>query len=290
MKSFTPYANSISVGLFIVALLTSAVVLQKKYDDIEHPRIIFTTETRYILPSKIVSNFSFGFKNIIADLYWVKAIQDFSVWDGHDPFYLQEYKNIATLDPKFSYPYLLGILTFTSKSASEKVLNADILETIEPVIEIGIKNLPDNWEIPFYMGTGFQLTKNPEKAFKYLKLAAENKKAPELISRTYKTYLKNTLMGRTASGDLVKAIYDTTESETTKKILESNVMINELTEVLKGIVSSYKTKYGYYPNSIDDLIARNMIRRGPELKSTFTVIINRNNGDVQVTPKVTKGY
>lgn len=288
MKSFTPYAQTFSIGFFIAFLLTSAVIIQKKYDSIEHPQIIFTTETRYILPSTIVSAFSFGFKNILADLYWVKAIQDFSIWDGHDPFYVQEYKNIATLDPKFSYPYLLGILTFTSKSAGEKVLNASILETIEPVIQTGIENLPDNWEIPFYLGTGFQLTKNPEKAFKYLKLAAENKNAPEIIRNTYKTYLKNTLTGRTASGALVKAIYETTESETTKKILESSVLIDELTDILKTLITSYKNKYGYYPRSVDDLIARGMLQRGKELKNTFTITINPKNGDVHITPKVTQ--
>jgi hypothetical protein len=251
-----------------------------------HPKIIFETETRYILPTVIVKNFSFGLKNILADLYWVKAIQDFSIWDGKDPFYVQEYKNIATLDPKFSYPYLLGILTFTSRSVNDKNASSSLLETIEPVIAIGIQNLPNNWEIPFYLGTGFQLTKRPEKALPYLKLAASHPDAPERVHTVYTSYLKRTLTGDNAAKEFIKTIYDTTSSETTKKILKNGVMINDLTEILKSVVLNFKKKYGVYPNTFDDLVAAKMIKPNTGLNNEFNITINRYNGDVKVTLKV----
>lgn len=285
MNFFNTYKNKALFIFFVILLLLSAVLLQKKYDDIVHPRFIFKTETKYILPSSVVSNLSFGFKNILADLYWVKAIQDFSVWDGKDSFYLQEYKNIVALDPYFSYPYLLGILTFTSKSVNDKNGELSLLETIEPTIQIGIKNLPNNWEIPFYMGTGFQLTKNPEKALYYLKIAASNPEAPERVQAIYKSYLKNTLTGEAASRAFIKTIYETTESETTKKILKENVLINDLTEILENLVATYKEKYGFYPNSIDDLVKRKLIQSSTALKADFNITINRNNGEVKITPK-----
>lgn len=289
MKNLFRYCTkNLSLPFLLIILLVPIVILQTRYDKIMHPKIIFTTETRYILPVSIVSNFSFGFKNILADLYWVRAIQDFSIWDGVDPFYAQEYKNISALDPKFSYPYLLGILTFTSRSASQRVMNAPLLETIEPTIQIGIKNLPENWEIPFYLGTGFQLTKNPEKALYYLKLSASHENAPEIIHNVYKSYLRNTITGDTASRQFVRAIYDTTESETTKKILKEGIMINDLTEVLKVVVKNYKIKYGVYPRSVNDLIASKMIQVGPELQKDFTIKINANTGDVKVEAKAVK--
>lgn len=288
MKFFTTNISKLSVVIFLLLLLASAALLQKKYDAIVHPQIVFTTETRYILPTFIVKNFSFGFKNILADLYWVRAIQDFSIWDGTDPFYLQEYKNITTLDPAFSYPYLLGILTFTSRSVNDKNGKMTTLETLEPTIALGMKSLPDNWEIPFYLGTGFQLTKNPEKALYYLKIAASHPDAPERIHNAYTTYLKNTLTGKSASGtDLVKAIYETTSSETTKKILKEGVMINDLTDIIKTVVASYKNKYGIYPSSLNDLINRKMIREdaGPELKNNYNIVINSNTGNVTITAR-----
>lgn len=285
MNFFSINKNTILVIAFLSLLLGTSAIIQIKYDEIEHPQNIFTTETRYILPTFIVKNFSFGFNNIIADLYWVKAIQDFSIWDGKDSFYLQEYKNIATLDPKFSYPYLLGILTFTSKSAGEKVMKAHILETIEPVSQIGIENLPNNWEIPFYLGTGFQLTKNPEKALYYLKIAASNPDAPDLIRNVYKSYLKNAIFGDVAAREFIKAIYDTTTSSTTKKILEDGLMVNDLKDIIQSIVNNYKTKYGVYPTSIDDLVYTKMIQIRPELKKEFNITINKNTGEVKIAPK-----
>ncbi len=285
MNFFSINKNTIPVLALLSVLLALSAIIQVKYDKIEHPQIIFTTETKYILPTFIVKNFSFGFNNIIADLYWVKAIQDFSIWDGNDSFYLQEYKNIATLDSKFSYPYLLGILTFTSKSAGEKVLNPHILETMEPISQIGIKNLPNNWEIPFYLGTGFQLTKNPEKALYYLKIAADNPDAPDRIRNVYKSYLKNAIFGEVAAREFIKAIYDTTTSETTKKILKDGILINDLRDIIQSIVNNYKNKYGSYPSSIDDLVYVKMIQIRPELRSEFNILINQNTGEVKIIPK-----
>lgn len=282
--------NRIILTVTIATLLTVAIETQLKYDAIMHPKIVFTTETRYILPTVIVKNFSFGFKAVIADLYWVKAIQDFSIWDGKDPFYLQEYKNVTALDPKFSYPYLLGILTFTSRSVDDRNSTSTILDTLEPTVQIGIQSLPTNWEIPFYMGTGYQLDHNTEKALYYLKLASSHEDAPDIIHQVYKTYLKNTLMGKTAAGkdassDLIKAIYQTTESETTKKILEEGVRVNDLTEILDGMTQTYYKKYGYYPSSLDDLASHGIIKITDALTKEFRITFNDHTGKVTVTAR-----
>jgi hypothetical protein len=286
MNFFKKNKYDLLISYFLITLFICIVVLQITYDKREHPQIIFKTEKKYVLPSSVVKNFSFGFDNILADLYWIKAIQDFSIWNGTDDFYVQEYENIATLDPKFSYPYLLGILTFTSRSTSDKNASTSTLEKIEPVTQIGIKNLPDNWEIPFYIGTGFQLIKNAEKSLPYLKIASSRESSPELVKKAYRTYLKNTLTGKSASGqDLVKTIYETTTSETTKKILEKGVKANDLKEILELIAQEYKKKYGVFPSSVHDLITRKMLRVGPELENEFKITFNKYTGEITVTGK-----
>lgn len=285
MKFFSTDKKSLLVLPFSLLLLASVAAIQVNYDTIVHPKIIFATETRYILPASIVTNFSFGFKNLLADLYWVKAIQDFSIWDGKDTFYVQEYKNIAALDPKFSYPYLLGILTFTSKSVSEKYVSTSTLETIEPTIQIGLKNIPENWEIPFYLGTGFQLIKEPSKALHYLGIAAGKASAPERVRNIYTSYLTRTITGADASRAFVNAIYETTESKTTKKILKEGMILADLTQIIQGIVEQYKNKYGVYPQSINEVISHKMIRAGTNLQNEFTIVIDRNTGKVKITSK-----
>lgn len=288
MNFFSTTLKTTALPLFLGILLSLSGFLQIEYDKIVHPYQVFTTETRYILPTILIKNFSFGFNNILADLYWVRAIQDFSIWDGKDPFYLQEYKNIATLDPSFSYPYLLGILAFTSRSVNDRNATTTVLDTFEPVARTGIHNLPNNWEIPFYMGTGFQLTKRPEKALEYLKIAASHTDAPEIIHKVYTSYLTRTLTGDNAAKEFVKAIFDTTESKTTKKILENGIAVSNLTEILKSLTARYNKKYGFYPQSLNDLVEAKMIRPNTGLTDTFTIMFNPNNGDVRVNVKTAK--
>ena len=160
MKFFKKHSLVLSLAL-IAVLLFSASLLQKKYDDIVHPQILFTTETRYVLPAQ--------------------------------------------------------------------------------------------------------------------------------IKRAYKNYLKQTLTGTKPSGeinnDLIKTIYDTTKSETTKKIIEDGVMVNTLTEIIQTLVKKYRTLYGEYPQSIDLLAEKKMIQLAPLLKEKFTITINQNTGAVTVTPK-----
>lgn len=285
MKFLTITKKSSFILIVCLVLLFAGAITQTRYDKIMHPHFMFTTETKYILPSSVITHASFGFKNILADLYWVKAIQDFSTWDGKDPFYAQEYKNIATLDPFFSYPYLLGILTFTSRATTDKNAASSTLNQIEPVIAIGMKTLPKNWEIPFYMGTGYQLNKMPEKALYYLKIAAEKELAPERVKSVYTSYLKRTLTGDNAAKEFIKTIYETTESETTKKILEDGIATENLTQVIQMIAASYKNKFGVYPRSVDDLMAAKMILHGDALQARFTIKISRTTGKVEVTAK-----
>ncbi len=149
-----------------------------------------------------------------------------------------------------------------------------------------MKNLPDNWEIPFYLGTGFQLTKNTEKALYYLSIASSNKDAPEIIHKVYATHLKNTISGKSASGkDLVKAIYDTTTSETTKKMLEEGIKIDILKETLETISRDFKKKYGVYPSSLNDLTSRKILQVGQDFKNEFDITFNRYTGEVTVKAK-----
>ena len=284
MTFFKQYKNEILGFCIIIALLVSVAFLQKHHDTIKKPTRYGTPgNIKYVLPASVMKNLSFGFNNVLADFYWIQVIQDLTDWDRtpRTDFYIQEYRNIATLDPNFAYPYLFGILIAASKKYPESLLS------MEPIVNIGIQNMPNNWEIPFYLGTGFQMTFTPDKALFYLKMASEVPNAPEKVREIYKSYLKKTISGEAANKEFIRLIYDTTTSKTTKKILKNNIVINDLTEVLQGLVSNYKKKYGYYPGSLDELVQKKMIRLGDDLKDGFIVTINRNTGEVEVVAKDT---
>lgn len=285
-RTYTHYI--LTTGVFVI-LFVLVSLMQYAYDSIVHPKgVVFQTETRYVMPPSIVKKLSFGFNNVLADFYWVNIIQDFSIWNGRDTFYLDEYRNVATLDPKFSFPYLLGILTFASREINYKetagVYKTDV-DTFEPIVALGMKNIPDSWEIPFYMGTAYQLTKSPDKALAYLKIASENSSAPERVRNAYKTYLKNVLTGKNIGTDLVKTIYETTSNKTTKKIIQDGILAKTLEDILQGIVNDFRKRFGYYPSSLNDLATHKMINLVPELQHDYSITIERGSGIVTVKTK-----
>lgn len=289
MKFLLTHKITIINSIFFIVLFALVSSLQEKYDDVTYvEKNSFTTETRYVMPAHLISKLSFGFNNVLADFYWISLIQDFSTWNGKDAYYLEQYRNISVLDPDFSYPYLLGILTFTARGTNYKettgIYQASV-ETFEPIARIGMNNFPDNWEIPFYMGTAFQLNKVPDRAIPYLKIAADKPTSPESVKRAYDVYLKNILAGNDVSSSLIRIMYETTDSKTTKKIIENSILTKALSAALTAVSHDYKKKYGTYPTSIEALIAKKMVRRSTDLDNNYTVTINQKTGEVTVTSK-----
>jgi hypothetical protein len=92
-------------------------------------------------------SFFFGFRNVMADAFWLEAVQvvgnkDLSPAD-YDRFY--ELLNVvANFDPKFEIPYFLGglVLGQSPNHAREALL----------VLERGMRQYPEEWRFPFYIG------------------------------------------------------------------------------------------------------------------------------------------
>ena len=280
MRTTQRYITTILLSIFFLSLFIVTVFTQRAYDAIVNPEVIYIeAKKKYILPASIVKNFSFGFSNSIADMYWLSSIQDLPEWDHKEKFYIDQYRNLATLDPKFSYPYIFGILTVSSK------LHKNSVEMIEPVAAMGIQNLPYNWEIPYYLGVQFNVAKNREKALEYFEIAATRPLIPDLVRTVYRAYKKNLLKENDATLAFIKTIYETTESETTKKIIKEGMVLSDMTQIVKNVSEKYKTRYGRYPSSLTELIDAKMIQVTPALTEGFRITINPSTGAVDIVPK-----
>ena len=260
-----------------IAILAICTATQKKYDAIMHPLAGLEVRVeKHVLPSKILTYSMFGFNNVIADYYWLSIIQDFSGWNRRDSFLLDEYKNLRTADKAFAYPYLFGILTIPVKT------DPSSMNLVLPLAEDGMRNLPYNWEIPFYVGTQYQLMKKPSEALAFIERAASLPLVPEIVTNVYNSFKRRGIEGDTATRSFVQAIYETTESKVTKKIIGDTILIQDATYVLNRLTQDYKSRFGKYPTSLNDLIEKNMIRVDDELRNKIIVTINSNNGFVQV--------
>ncbi len=284
----SPYFLLIAPGILLIFLIGLIITFQKEHDAYSKP---FTTalskETRNLLPAKFLPYITFGFSNLITDSYWIRSVQDFTVWDGQDDYYLNYFKNISTLDPTFEYPYLFSILIVPQKK--------DII-TLDKVAEIaqkGIQVIPESWKIPFYLGTQYYLfTKKYDPAEKYLAIAAKIQGAPDGVFLVY-----STLAGRnsprpirsesdsTLDRELLKVVYNNTDNETIKKMAAQGIEEKYVSQMLEKGIIAYKEKYKRYPKSANEMLAVNFISLPVAFLDEFMVEISARDGSFRLVAK-----
>jgi len=135
-----------------------------------------------LLPPNLIEHFTFGYSEPLADLLWLRAIQDFDFCgESFSAEARGQYQNQSTicrrgwaatmLDavtrivPRYRIVYTRGAL-FLSVAVNEKEGAAELLER-------GIKVYPDEWTIYFHLGYHYSLEMNmPEKAAEAFRMAA----------------------------------------------------------------------------------------------------------------------
>lgn len=279
---------SFTTGVLCVILLTLSIIFQIKHDSLSLP---FTTkvkaETRNLLPARFLPYVTFGFVNIITDSYWIRSVQDFTVWDGKDEYYLNYFKNISTLDPTFEYPYLFSILIVPQNK------NVATLNKIAEFADNGIQAIPTSWQIPFYLGTQYYLfTKKYNPAEKYLSIAAKVHGAPDGVFLVYSTLAgrNNPLHIKSESDfilakELLKVIYNNTDNETIKEMASKGIEEKSVNQMLEKGIIAYKEKYKRYPKSVDEMLTVHFISLPQTFLDSFTVEISGRDGSFRVIIK-----
>lgn len=266
----------------ILALYVPIISVQLTYDSIMHPNLLERTLTRkFVLPESVIKNLSFGFNNVLADYYWVSIIQDFAGWNRKDEYFIQEYKNLFTLDPRFHYPYIFAILTLPSYKGGD-VKNT---LTAEEFAKIGIKHIPDSWEIPYYMATAFQLVHQDDKVLPYLAVAVSRPIIPVAVKSSYELYTSKQVKGSKASREFIKTIYETTQSKTSKDIIKQGLVMTQIADQITEASQEYKKRFGSYPKSIDDIAEKGLITVDTTLKNKTIITIDQTTGIASVTPR-----
>jgi hypothetical protein len=271
---FQKYKNLLAVTLFLTVIATS----QAAYDRSAPPfKTKLQAARRDLLPSVLLPYINFGFSLFLADMYWIRTIQDYVAWDNKELFFLDYFKNISTLDPKFEHPYLFAMWTVPSNK------NIDRLDNVAVVAQRGIDTIPTSWRIPYDLGTQYYLfTKSYDKAKKYLQLAAEKENAPPGVYLNYSSFVINDIKGYKASYDLVKVIYDATSDETLKKVLRLGMEKEVIITMLERGILAYKTTKGRYPASVEELQKENFVSLSDAFLENFIISINKHTGSFKI--------
>jgi hypothetical protein len=284
----TPLRKTLIKSALIVVTLCLVAITQKRSDDFGPP---FTTKLtvakRTLLPSTILPYIHFGFSGFLADIYWIRSIQDFVAWNGKEPYFIGYFENITTLDPRFEYPYLFSIFAIPQRE------NIASLDAVATIAEKGIDAIPTGWKIPWYLATQYFLfTKNYDIPEHYLAIAASREGAPEGVYLNYATFAARKVPQAIRSEkdyetakSLVAVIYNNTDNETLKKMASLGIQETLVSQLLERGIDAYKTKFKRYPRSVDELLEVNFITLPKEFQEFFTVVIDQKNGSFKVTAK-----
>src|ERR1700732_3545403 len=139
----------IAAGCLVVSM-AACVLLLRHIDEIRPQATI--EDALYVNSPKIVKRASLGFEGMMACIYWTRAVQYF----GHRHFNrAQTYNELAplleittTLDPHLFPAYQFGA-SFLAPAPPDGAGEPD--RAIQ-LMEFGIKNNPNNWQLYYDLG------------------------------------------------------------------------------------------------------------------------------------------
>jgi tetratricopeptide (TPR) repeat protein len=206
--------------------------------------------------------FAFGFRNVLADVAWLEAVQvagNLKMTRG-DYDRLYELLNVeANFDPKFDIPYLLGGLVLgESPDHAQKALE---------VFKRGKGEYPADWRFPFYIGyTSYFSLGETETAGKAMAEAARLPGSP-----AYLPGLASRMLSEARDPEAALALLETIvrqESDPARRaVLERRIREVTVERDLQGLeraVESYREKMGDVPRELSDLVRAGILSGTPE--------------------------
>lgn len=271
--------------LAIALVLTALVVFELQTEIDVFKADFISKQKRPFVPPRVegVKHAGLGYHTLIADAYWLQAIQyatDLGE-DDYEPdnlYYMTDF--ITDLDPRFAMAYhLTGINLMISDGDSTMI--ADILEK-------GKRNRPDYWKISFDLG------------FFYYFYLLDAEKAGENIEIAYKftghpayAMLAARIRSEAGSPELgikfLTQMREQTEDEKVKEKFDKRIMELQTTILereMNVIVERYYRGTGAYPSRLEDLVQAGLIAVPPHPLSGHVFLYDTEENQVRSDPIV----
>jgi len=198
---------------------------------------------------------SLGYQTLVADAYWLQAIQYFAnTSKGKVPIDLYKMADFITdLDPRFAFAYYFTGLNLMLTSAPAK--------PVRDILEKGRKNCPDDWNIPFTLGFFYYFSLNR------FDQAADNFEAAYRITH-FKTFALLAARIRSQGGELETAINllrvmaQGTADPDAKRTFEQRIAELQAQLILRDLnaaVDKFFSTEGRYPTGPAELVQRGLI-------------------------------
>jgi len=137
------------------------------------------TPSTYRTPAWLQQHLTLGYSKTLSVLYWFDIINTFGGKLADEANYsilAEKLDTITTLDPYAGHAYYTAATALTWQLHSTKLSG--------PLLERGIKNMPDEWRWPYYRGFySYFFDHDTTTAAKYLAIAAEHPDVPPILIR-----------------------------------------------------------------------------------------------------------
>ena len=264
MGGATARARKGSVGalafLTTAAVLLGAALSLQAYRETRHPLPPVNSDVLYFRGGAAVSRAALGFDAILADVYWIRAIQHFGGTrraEGGDKSYGLLYPLLdlaTTLDPHFMMAYRFGAI-FLTESYPDGPGRPDQAVAL---LERGLSIDPKKWQ--YAQDAGFVYywwLRDYKTAAAWFERASRIEGAPWWLRSMAATTLVEG-GDRQSSRQLWQQLYETADNEWVKnnaKLRVSQIEALDQMDALAALVRRYTERFGRPPDSWRDLMS-----------------------------------
>ena len=242
-------------------ILASLLYIQQKID-IRRERFQHVERFMFLPKGEYLKTAALGYDQLVADIVWLQAIQvigDKRISEEGYKWIYHAVDVVTTLNPKFDYAYQVGGVVLSALGNKIDMSNA--------LLEKGLKENPNVWQIPFYLGFNhFFYMDDYKKAADYMTIASRLPGRPFYIPQLAATLHVEQGNPEVALEFLERA-YKETEDERIKKEIENKtreVMVARDIIFLEGGVKRYIEIYKKNPESLEDLVTGKIIDMIPK--------------------------
>ena len=264
-----------TVSLFVILVLLAGG-LQYHYDT----RVNYFSDRQAFIAlpdGATLKILSFGYRNLVADMLFIWAIQFYSATHLTNRFdYIEAiFKVITDLHPRFKAPYLVGswIMGLEGKRYHMAIR----------LLEKGSKNNPDEWIFDYDAGFfAYRELKDVALAERLFKRASERPNAPPLIRRkwAHMVYMQDNLE---YAFNLWKEL-----ERTAKDQLSKDSAFHHLYQIdfeidrrsIQAAIREYQRRFGGNPDSLAQLSRVGIMGRVPVDYSGDSYLYNHRKGTI----------
>jgi tetratricopeptide (TPR) repeat protein len=270
--------GSIAGVILMILLIVASVPFQRRIDNIRG-KFRSIEETLYF-PSSALRRISLGYDDLLADIYWLRALQYFggTRFVDADSGHLYKYFDILTdLDPKFVNAYRFG----GSFLAEPRPLGLGDVGNGMKLFDKGRMNNPDNFRIPLEQGFVYYLNlKDYEKASELFGEASDKPGLSDL-RRAHLKGMSASALAKGGNRDLSRRIWEYIYEDTPDEGRRNFAMLNikeldtkDLEDALTGALREYLNQYNKFPLSLEELKSMGIIEEIPEepLGGEFVIV------------------